>query len=370
MGQLCSIKSGKSDTKDAVEDGAYAFFDRSRTIKRSSRYLHDCEALIIPGEGTEFLPKHFVGKFDLHQRAYALFDFSERLEVRYLYYFLHHLRDYFPRVAVGATVKSLRLRHFEQLPVTLTSPAEQRRIVGILDEAFAGIAAAKANYEANLRNARALFESHLQSVFSQRGDGWAVQRLGDVCEFVRGPFGGSLKKSNFVSQGYAVYEQRHAIHNRFDNVRYYIDGVKFEEMRRFELYPGDLIMSCSGVTLGRVAVAPTWIERGIINQALLKLSPTNQVSNEFLKHWMSSEAFQEALRQRSGGAAIPNVASVKVLKDIAIPVPPRHEQDRVVGTIRSIATETERLASIYQQKLDALDALKKSLLHDAFRGVL
>ena len=57
MGQLCSIKSGKSDTQDAVEGGEYAFFDRSRTIKKSSRYLYDCEALVIPGEGAEFLPK-------------------------------------------------------------------------------------------------------------------------------------------------------------------------------------------------------------------------------------------------------------------------------------------------------------------------
>src|SRR5260221_13976023 len=97
MGQLCSVKSGKSDTKVAVEDGAYAFFDRSRTIKKCSRYLHDCEALIIPGEGTEFLPKHYIGKFDLHQEAYALFDFSIRIDVKFLYYFLHHLCDYFPR---------------------------------------------------------------------------------------------------------------------------------------------------------------------------------------------------------------------------------------------------------------------------------
>ncbi len=96
MGELCSISSGDSDTQDAVENGAYAFFDRSRTIKRSSRYLYDCEALIIPGEGKEFLPKHFTGKFDLHQRAYALFDFYDRIDVKFLYYFLHHERDYSP----------------------------------------------------------------------------------------------------------------------------------------------------------------------------------------------------------------------------------------------------------------------------------
>ena len=90
MGKLCSISSGESDTQDAVADGPYAFFDRSKTIKRSSRFLYDCEALIIPGEGKEFLPKHFKGKFDLHQRAYSLFEFLPELDVRFLYHLLHY----------------------------------------------------------------------------------------------------------------------------------------------------------------------------------------------------------------------------------------------------------------------------------------
>src|SRR6478752_4846646 len=180
MGRLCAIQSGKSDTKDAVADGPYVFFDRSKTIKRSTRFLRDCEALIIPGEGTEFLPRYFHGKFDLHQRAYALFDFSPEVDVRFLYHYLYHVADYFPRVAVGATVKSLRLRHFEELPVRLTQRSEQQRIVAILDEAFEGIAIAKANAEKNLQNARAIFSSHLEQVFTHSGNDWTNLPLGDV----------------------------------------------------------------------------------------------------------------------------------------------------------------------------------------------
>ena len=75
MGSICAINSGESNTQDAIAEGGYAFFDRSKKIKRSRRYLYDCEALIIPGEGAEFLPRHFVGKFDLHQRAYAFTTF-------------------------------------------------------------------------------------------------------------------------------------------------------------------------------------------------------------------------------------------------------------------------------------------------------
>ena len=92
---------------------------------------------------------------------------------------------------------------------------------------------------------------------------WQTKKLGEVCDFVRGPFGGSLTKSIFKKDGYAVYEQQHAIYNQFDNSRYFIDEKKFKEMERFELKSGDLIMSCSG-TMGKIAIAPKNIKKGII----------------------------------------------------------------------------------------------------------
>ena len=85
LGELCTIQSGSSNTQDAVSDGAYAFFDRSKTPKRSNRYLFDCEALIIAGEGAEFKPKKYQGKFDLHQRAYAVYGFGDGLIGDYLF---------------------------------------------------------------------------------------------------------------------------------------------------------------------------------------------------------------------------------------------------------------------------------------------
>lgn len=162
--------------------------------------------------------------------------------------------------------------------------------------------------------------------------GWQTKTFGEVCKFVRGPFGGSLKKSIFVESGFAVYEQQHAIYNQFTDIRYFIDEVKFNEMRRFELSPGDLIMSCSG-TMGKVAIVPDGIERGIINQALLKLSPSNTVAVDFLKYWMDSPSFQEGLQAQAGGAAIQNVASVGILKEIKILLPTIAEQQRIVAIL-------------------------------------
>src|SRR5690606_1701624 len=142
---------------------------------------------------------------------------------------------------------------------------------------------------------------------------WEIKHLGDVCEFVRGPFGGSLKKSVFKKSGYAVYEQQHAIYNQFSEIRYFIDEKKFNEMKRFELKPNDLIMSCSG-TMGKVAKVPKNISQGIINQALLKLTCKSTLDIDYLKLWMDSSQFIEELEKKTVGAAIKNVASVKILK--------------------------------------------------------
>jgi type I restriction enzyme S subunit len=294
---------------------------------------------------------------------------NKRFIPEFLFYFLLSRKDELVAQAEGNAQPNISQLKIKNTDVPLPPLPEQQRIVAILDEAFEGIATVKANAEKNLKNARALFDSYLNSVFSRRGEGWVEKTFGHVCGFVRGPFGGSLKKSIFVEDGYAVYEQQHAIYDQFDDVRYFIDEKKFKEMKRFELRPNDLIMSCSG-TMGRVAIVPEGIRQGIINQALLKLTPTAKVSGAFLKFWMESQVFQDALKEYAGGAAIQNVASVKILKEIKVFLPSIKEQERIIEELDALHEETQRLESIYQKKILALDALKKSILHQAFTGAL
>ncbi len=128
-------------------------------------------------------------------------------------------------------------------------------------------------------------------------------------------------------------------------------------------------MSCSG-TMGRVAIVPEKIKNGIINQALLQLKPNKNLLNTFLKLWMESESFQESLKLYSLGAAIQNVASVKILKEIIIPLPPLAEQQRIVTQFENLSTETKKLEAIYRKKLANLEELKKSILQKAFSGEL
>jgi type I restriction enzyme, S subunit len=250
-----------------------------------------------------------------------------------------------------------------------SSQYEQNRIVQLLDHACSAINKATANVESNLQNSKDLFKGYLRNAFKAQGKPWRKGKLGEVCSFVRGPFGGSLKKNIFKSDGYAVYEQQHAIYDQFEDVRYFIDENKFNEMKRFELIPSDLIMSCSG-TMGRIAIVPENIKRGIINQALLKITPAVQLLNEFLKFWMQSDDFQNSLKEYSGGAAIQNVASVSILKNIELPIPSLEQQKHIVINIKNILSETEKLESADEKKLDALADLKKTILQKAFSGEL
>jgi type I restriction enzyme S subunit len=112
-------------------------------------------------------------------------------------------------------------------------------------------------------------------------------------------------------------------------------------MSRFEIFPNDLIMSCSG-TMGKIAIVPNGIKRGIINQALLKLTPNSNISNKYLKWLIASSYFQKKINELSGGAAIQNVPSVSILKKIKIPLPPLPIQQKIVAKLDKIFAEIDK----------------------------
>uniref|UniRef100_A0A7C4RTT9 Restriction endonuclease subunit S n=1 Tax=Desulfatirhabdium butyrativorans TaxID=340467 RepID=A0A7C4RTT9_9BACT len=250
---------------------------------------------------------------------------------------------------------------------------EQQRIASILREQMAAVEKARKAAEERLEAVNALPAAFLRQVFPQPGqplpDGWKWVRLGDVCEFCRGPFGGSLRKDIFVKSGYPVYEQSHAIYKDFGNFRYYIDGRKYIEMSRFRVTPGDLIMSCSG-TMGKVAVITKDAPEGIINQALLKLTPTAKVISAFLVFSIQSPTFQQTIEALTLGAAIKNVASVSIIKRISIPLPPLSEQQRIVAILREQMAAVEKARKASEEELAAINALPAALLRRAFSGEL
>ena len=259
----------------------------------------------------------------------------------------------------GTTMKHITKQKLLPHPVLLPPPAEQRRIVDVIESVDTYIAALEERAEI----ARTARSALLHDLLSNPGPDWTETKFGEVAQFVRGPFGGSLKKSIFVDAGYAVYEQQHAISGDLAEARYFIDQEKFDSMQRFHLLPKDIIMSCSG-TVGRVAIAPEELARGVINQALLKVSANPSVNPHYLYTWMSSDWFQREIGANKGGGVQQNITSVAVLKKIPISVPPLAIQIE----ISEIADTTgNQIAALFAYS-NKLRNLRSALLSDLLSG--
>jgi type I restriction enzyme S subunit len=285
---------------------------------------------------------------------------SNQLHHKFLYYYLSSIVDLLNSLGTGATFKELSGAKLKEVAIPVPSTHEQQRIVGILDGAFDGIATAKANAEKNLQNAHALFESHLESVFTQRDGGWPTKQLGDVCDFEGGSQPPKSQFSYTPKQGYVRFLQI----RDFGSEKH----VTFipESKRNRLCVEDDIMIGRYGASVGKILMD----RAGAYNVALMKTIPDPaHLDRSFFYHYLISGAFQERLRNVAARSA-QNGFSKEDIYGFPVPVPPLKEQRKVIGQIGPLSEETQRLESIYQNKLDALEELKKSLLHQAFNGKL
>ncbi len=274
--------------------------------------------------------------------------------------------------ASGSTQGGFNATKLGALSIPVPPLPEQRRIVGILDEAFAGIASAKAHAEKNLQNARGLFESHLQAVFSQRGDGWVETRLGAETDLLTGfPF----KSSQYTNSDNSVRLLRgdNIVQGalRWDDVKKW-PASDAAEYKRYELSAGDVVLAMDRpwvkAGLKRAQISPDDLPCLLV-QRTARLRGKGRLDNRFLVYLISSDAFTRHILGVQTGIGVPHISGQQI-RDFAFLRPPLKEQIRLANQLDEIRTETHRLASLYQRKLTALDELKKSLLHQAFSGQL
>jgi type I restriction enzyme S subunit len=363
LGEICEIKTGNANTEDAIENGEFAFFDRSKIIKRSSSYLFDCEAIIIAGEGQKFLPKYYAGKFNLHQRAYAIFNFSETVNIHFVYKYLIHFHEYFEQVAVGATVKSLRLRHFQDLPLPIPSLAEQKRIVDKLDKAFIAIDTAKANAEQNLKNARELFESYLQIMFKNKSEVWEEKTLGDVCEI----------SSKLIDPRKKEYHE--LIHIGAGNIESQKGTlVNLKTAKEENLISGKFLFDESMVLYSKIR--PYLMKvincnfKGLCSADIYPLVPLKgKLIKDYLYYLLSSKDFTDFAILGSQRAGMPKV-NRDHLFSYKFYLPPIESQKAFVQKLQQITYETQKLEVVYKQKIESLEEFRKSILTRAFYGNL
>lgn len=268
----------------------------------------------------------------------------------------------------GATVDRISIKDFPSFPIAVPPLPEQHRIVTLLDEAFDGIATARANAEQNLQNAHALFESHLQSVFSKRGDGWvekSLEELGTITSSKR------IFKSEYVEVGVPFYrtkEIKELANDRQITTELFISKDRYQEIKTVFGVPkaGDILLTAIG-TIGEIWVVDGEADFYFKDGNVLWLKEFTSVNPQFLRYVLLS--FVDSLNKMSHGSAY-SALPIQRLNVHRIFLPPLAAQEQIVTTLDVLREETQRLESIYQRKLAALDALKKSLLHQAFSGQL
>lgn len=209
------------------------------------------------------------------------------------------------------------------------------------------------------------------NIMTNLPQGWKMETLGEILSsdkysIKRGPFGSALKKSFFIEKGIRIFEQYNPINNDPHWKRYFISHEKFQELEAFKATEGDLLISCSG-TLGKIVELPKDTEMRIINQALLKIRLNNiKILNSYFIYYFNSPIMQEKILESTLGSAIKNIASVKILKQIEIPLPPLKEQERIVGILDESFAKIDKSIKILEQDLLNLDELMQSALQKAF----
>jgi type I restriction enzyme S subunit len=344
LGELCRIRTGKKDVNEGNPEGEFPFFTCAAEHTFSDSYSFDTEALLIAGNGDVGNVSYYNGKFEAYQRTYVLSDFAD-VSPRFLYLILDgKLKDTVSKQKLGNTMPYIKVGMLTDFQLPVPPLPEQQRIVGLLDEAFACLATAKANAEKNLQNARALFEGHLQSVFTQRGPGWVEKPFEDCIEDVK--YTTKIQRKEFLEEGeFPIVSQEADFTNGYWN-----NAADVFKVTRPIVIFGDHTQVLKYIDFDFVLGADG-----------VKILPP--------KPFLNPKFFFYSLRS-APVKALGYARHYRLLKELQISYPDMDKQFEIVTKLDSLSEETQRLASLYERKLELLEALKKSLLNEAFTGKL
>ena len=309
----------------------------------------------------------FTGKFGiLHNNSFKIVP-SEFLLKEYLFWFLQsdEFKSKIVKLASRAAQPDITHKIFKEQIILVPPLPEQKRIVAILDETFEGIDRAIALAEQNLVNARELFESRLNAIFTQKGDGWVKKKLGDI---------------STINYGYTEKASREPIGPKFLRITDIQDNqvnwetVPFCEISendyvKYKLYTGDIVFARTGATTGKsfLVINPP---NAVCASYLIRLSlQSKELMPEFLILYFQTNKYRESISLGISGSAQGGFNASK-LANLVIPVSINVEQVRIVNYAKELLEYTQRLEAIYRKKIAALKELKQSILQKAFTGEL
>lgn len=326
------------------------------------------DRLVIARFGMSEECARFVrGKFFLNDSGLTVSPKNGKLLPSFLDYQLYSKQDLIYALGKGSAQKNLDVPAFRLLPIFVPDDLKsQRRIVSILDEAFDVIATAKVNASKNLQNASAVFETQLQGIFAEQGNGWKQKTLEQIAtNFGRGKSRNRPRNAPHLYGGKYPFIQTGDIRNADHIITEYSQTYSEAGLAQSKLWPKGTI--CITIAANIAETAILGFDACFPDSVIGVVANPKEAEVDFVEYLL--QAFKVRLQAMGKGSAQDNI-NMGTFESQRFPFPPVAEQREIVKTLNFLREETQNLESIYQRKLAALDELKQSLLHQAFSGAL
>ncbi len=366
LGDVCYSKSSNvSQNQLANEDGDYPIYGASGFIKNVSFFHRDKPYLSIVKDGSGF---GRITKMDAFTSVIGTSQYilpNEDIDLDYLNYSLMSVD--FKKYVQGAAIPHIYFKDYKNEPFLWMPLPEQKQIVAILDEIFAVIAKAKANAEKNLNNAKEFIESYLYEVFENKGEDWEKKRLKDVCAKITD---GTHQTPKYFNDGVIFLSSKNVTSGKidWDNVKYIDQKQHLEMHKRVAPKVGDILLAKNGTT-GVAAM----VDRDLVFDIYVSLAHIrvlDEITPGFMLYFINSPIAKKQFNKRLKGSGVPNL-HLEEIREVEISFPKStHTQNEIVDRLDTISNEIKKLEIIYQQKINDLEELKKSVLQKAFSGEL
>lgn len=375
LGEVCDILDNKRKpiTKRNRTSGKYPYYGATGILDYVGDYIFDEKLVLIGEDGAKWKSGEYTafivnGKYWVNNHAHVIRPYKDTILDKWIvfYFYLTDLTKY----TTGLTVPKLNQTNLRDIEIPTPPFQEQKRIVSILDKAFSTIDKAKSNSEQNLKNAKEIFENYLQGVF-ENGD-WGTKTVMEITKVVNGYAFSSrdFKSTNTIK---SVKIANVGVQEFIEEVDNYLPEKFKLTLNDFQVNEGNIVIALTRTIIStglKVAIIPATYDGALVNQRVAALVSNEKIINQsFLYYYLTTKSVEKYVLAHVNTLMQPNL-SINDLKNLPVPFPDIKEQETVVRELGTLQTKSRKLETIYQQKLNNLEELKKSILQKAFSGEL
>jgi len=362
--------ANKIQRKNFLEKGNYPIVSQEKEIingywDNPKDLFKIKEPVIAFGDHTRII-KYIDFDFVLGADGVKVLQPNEVINSKYLYYYLKN-------IDLGNLGYARHYRILKEKNIYFpTSIEEQKRIVAILDKAFAAIDKAKENAQKNLKNAKELFESYLQEVFENKGSDWEEKTIQKVAKVING-FAFASKDFNPTNTVKSIKITNVGVKEFVEEMNNYLPEKFKETLKEVKVKEGNIVIALTRTIIAaglKVAVIPASYDGALLNQRVAAIATDGNVINQrYLYNFLITDVVKKYVLNHVNILMQPNL-SINDLKNLLVPCPSLKKQNEIVQKLDQLQEKTKALETIYQQKLANLEELKKSILQKAFNGEL